>query len=272
VTLAEALAQGFARLQGAGIDGPGRDARLLLAHAAGLPADRLTMHLADELPAPALATFETLLDQRATRKPISQIIGRREFWGRDFIVTPDVLDPRPETEHLIEAALQAPFANVLDLGTGSGMILATLLAERPEAQGLGVDISDKALQVARQNLDRYAKRGTLAQSDWFAAITDQFDLIVSNPPYIAQAEMALLEPELAFEPQGALTDHADGLTAYRVIAKEATRHLAPNGRIIVEFGATQGPAVRAIFVAAGWNMADIRKDYAGHDRILVVSH
>jgi release factor glutamine methyltransferase len=272
VTFAEALAQGLARLQAAGVEGPGRDARLLLAHAAGLPSDRLTLHLTDELSPAAEMAFDHLITGRTERRPVSHLIGRREFWGRDFIVTKHVLDPRPETEHLIEAALEAPFRTVLDLGTGSGMILATLLAERPDAQGLGSDISDKALNVARQNLDRHAPRGTLVQSDWFQAITGQFNLIVSNPPYIAKAEMAALAPELAFEPEQALTDHADGLTAYRIIAKEAAAHLAPTGRIIVEFGASQGPSVQAIFVAQGWNKAEIRKDYAGHDRILVVSH
>ena len=272
MTLADALSLGFARLQAAGIEAPGRDVRLLLAHAAGLPVDRLTLHVSDELAAPAALVFEMLLEERAARRPVSQLIGRREFWGRPFIVTPDVLDPRPETEHLIEAALEVPFNNVLDLGTGSGIILATLLAEQPAAEGLGTDISDKALQVARQNLDRHAPRGRLANSDWFEAVSGTFDLIVSNPPYVASSEMASLEPELAFEPLGALTDYADGLTAYRTIAAKAAAHLAPNGRIIVEFGATQGQTVQAIFVAAGWTNAEIRPDYAGHDRILVVSH
>ena len=267
---AEALAQGMALLQVAGVDDPARDARRLLAFAAGIDPARISVVLPDEIPEASIRAFQSAVAQRAERRPVSQIIGSREFWGRAFIVTPDVLDPRPETEHLIEAALEAPFGRVLDLGTGSGMILATLLAERPEASGLGADISLAALAVARRNLDRHAPRGELIESDWFEAVGGTFDLIVSNPPYIAAGEMAGLAPELAFEPQIALTDHADGLTVYRIIAAQAAKFLAPTGRVIVEIGTAQGPAVSEIFATAGWQ-TECRKDFAGHDRIVITS-
>ena len=266
MTFAEALALGLARLQGQGIEEPARDVRRLLAFAAGVDPGRLTVMLPDDLPEPAFSRYLSLIDRRAKREPVSHLTGLRAFWGREFIVTPDVLDPRPETEHLIEAALETDFASVLDLGTGSGVILATLLAERPGAEGLGADLSPSALTVARQNLDRHAPRGNLVQSDWFDAVSGRFDLIVSNPPYIAAGEMAGLAPELSFEPRIALTDEGDGLTAYRIIAAKAAGHLTEQGRLIVEIGTGQGAAVAELFRAAGLKDVEIRRDLADHDR------
>lgn len=270
-TANDALRVAIARLTAAGIDSPARDARLLLAHAMALPADRLTLHLQDSLATATADSFNHLIDARLTQQPVAQIIGRRLFWGRQFIVTPDVLDPRPETETLIAEALRSPAQTILDLGTGSGIILLTLLAEWPAAVGTGVDISPAALGVAQANAHALslAARATFAQSDWFAATQDRYDLIVSNPPYIAADEMHLLSPDVRdHEPHIALTPGGDGLDAYRAIAAGAAAHLAPAGRILVEIGPTQGPAVLALFVAAGLQHSTIAQDMDGRDRIV----
>ena len=262
-----------ARLKAAGVADPARDARLILAHALHLPADRLTLHLDDPLPPCAAARIEAALAARAARQPVSQIIGQRLFWGRTFHVTPDVLDPRPETETLIAAALETPFARALDLGTGSGAILLTLLAERPRATGLGVDLSDAALAVARRNAQALGltDRCTLRVSDWFGAVTGRFDLIVANPPYVAAAEMTALAPETRdWEPAAALLGGDDGLDAYRAIAAGAGAHLRPGGRLILEIGPTQGDAVAALVTDARLGAVARRSDMDGRDRVILV--
>jgi release factor glutamine methyltransferase len=270
--LAEALRAGMSRLAAAGVPAAGGDARALLAHAAGLPAERLTLHLSDPLPAEAMARFETSLRARAARQPVAQIIGSRMFWGRKFRVTPDVLDPRPETEVLVGAALQRPFARLLDLGTGTGAILLSCLAERPEATGLGTDISKEALAVAADNAAALGlgARAALVRADWFAGVEGRFDLILSNPPYIAAAEMAGLAPDVRlWEPHAALTPGGDGLDAYRAIAAGAPRHLAPGGHLMVEIGPAQARAVMAIFTAAGLETVALRPDLDGRDRVVI---
>lgn len=269
---AQHLVPAVQALRAAGVADPARDARLLLAHAAGVSPDRLTLHLGDPAPQDAVLRFQGLIARRAAREPVSHLIGQRLFWGRSFAVTPAVLDPRPETEGLIAAALDRPFARVLDLGLGSGCILLTLLAECPDATGVGVDLSAKALAVATVNAATLGvqARADLRQGNWFDPVTGRFDLIVSNPPYIAQAEMAGLAPEVALhEPRMALTDEADGLTAYRILAAGALGHLAPGGRLLVEIGPTQGQAVAGFFAAAGLLGVQILADMDGRDRIVV---
>jgi release factor glutamine methyltransferase len=189
---AEALRDATARLQAAGVEGAARDARRLLAHALGVAPDVLAGRMTDPVPEAAGATFAALVARRAAREPVSHLTGVRAFWGREFRVTRDVLDPRPETETLVALALEAPFRRVLDLGTGSGCILVTLLAERPGAQGVGTDVSAQALVIAGENAARHgvAQRLVLTPSDWFGDIGGRYDLIVSNPPYIAAEEMA----------------------------------------------------------------------------------
>lgn len=271
-TLAQALQQATARLAAAGVADAARDARALLAHATGLAPDRLLFALQDPLPEPAADQFARAIAARAARQPVSQITGQRLFWGRHFRVTPDVLDPRPETEILIAAALEQPFARVLDLGTGSGAILLSLLAECPAARGVGVDLSPAALAVARGNATALGlgARAEFALSDWCAAVTGAFDLIVSNPPYIAAAEMAALAPEVRdWEPHLALTPGGDGLAAYRAIAAQAPAHLAPGGRILLEIGPTQGAAVAALCDAAGLAGIAILPDLDGRDRVVL---
>lgn len=267
----DALAQAVTRLAQAGIEGAARDARWLLAHAMGIPSDRLTLHLGDALDADARAGFDAAIAARVRRQPVAQITRGRLFWGRRFIVTPDVLDPRPETETLVELALIAPFARVLDLGTGSGAILLTLLAERPDATGLGVDASPPALDVARANAAALGVQADLRLSDWFATVDGDFDLIVSNPPYITAPEAETLAPELAWEPRMALVPagcDGTGLAAYRIICAQAPHHLRPGGRVLLEIGATQGAAVAALCAQAGLVDVQVHKDLSGHDRVV----
>jgi release factor glutamine methyltransferase len=186
-------------------------------------------------------------------------------------VTPDVLDPRPETEVLVAAALEAGFRRVLDLGVGSGAILLSLLADRAEATGVGTDLSAAALAVAQANADALgvAARVGFQQADWFSGLVGQFDLIVSNPPYIAEDEMSGLAPEVRdWEPWLALTPGGDGLAAYRAIAAGVGAHLAPGGRVILEIGPTQGAAVAALLAEAGLEGVAVRPDLDGRDRIV----
>ncbi len=267
----EALSTGSRELQAAGIALPNRDARRLMAAALPVATDRLTLHLGDRMDDAQSARFQAFMARRAAREPVSHIVGERAFYGRQFYVTPDVLDPRPETETLVELALAEPFKKVLDLGTGSGCIAITLLAERPAAHGVGTDISDRAVLIAGQNAARQgvADRLILPLSEWYEDIGGRFDLIVSNPPYIAADEMAGLEPEVRdFEPRMALTDEADGLTAYRHIAAGALDHLKPGGRLMVEIGPTQARAVSAFFREVGLENVRVHPDLDGRDRVV----
>jgi release factor glutamine methyltransferase len=275
VTGAGALGSATARLREAGVEGPERDARRLLAHAIGCAPDVLAGRLSDPLPADVAERFAALVARRAAREPVSHITGRRVFWGRDFRVTRDVLDPRPETETLVALALVEPFARVLDLGTGSGCILVSLLADRPGARGVGSDLSPEALAVAGENAAAHgvADRLVLTPSDWFADLGGRYDLIVSNPPYIAAGEMAELSPEVRdHEPRAALTDGGDGLSAYRAIAAGAPDHLAPGGRLLVEIGPTQGAAVSRLFAGAGLERVAVHPDLDGRDRVVSARH
>ncbi len=269
---AGALSAAIPVLAAAGVADPARDARRLLAHAMGIAADRMTLHLGDALDKVQAAAFAAAIARRAARQPVSQIIGTRAFYGRDFRVTRDTLDPRPETECLIAAALDLRFSRVLDLGTGTGCILLTLLAERPEATGLAVDLSKAALAVAQKNARALgvAARARFRVSDWFAAVDGQFDLIVSNPPYIAAAEMPQLTPEVRdWEPHLALTPGGDGLAAYRVIAAGAGARLEAGGCVIVEIGPGQAAAVMDIFGQAGFAQLMPGHDLDGRDRLVV---
>lgn len=260
---------------------PALEIRLLLAHALGHPRPAhahawLITHDRDPVPTEARERFELAVARRRAGEPIAYLIGHREFWGRDFLCTPAALIPRPETEHVVEAALArlpaGQRARVLDVGTGTGVLAITLALERPGLQVTAVDISEDALALAAKNA---AALGTcdvrLLKSDWFSAVADEppFDLIVSNPPYVAQGDPHLVRGDLRFEPWVALTDRADGLTAYRVLAEASTRHLAPGGHLIVEHGLDQGPAVREILSAAQLGDVETRADLAGLPRVTI---
>ncbi|MBM9594364.1 peptide chain release factor N(5)-glutamine methyltransferase [Roseitranquillus sediminis] len=267
MTVSEALAAGSRRLAEAGVANPARDARRLLAHALDVPSDRLTLMAREDVGHDAAARFEGALAARVRRQPVSQIVGWRDFYGRRFRVTPDVLDPRPETELLVDLALREPFRDVLDLGTGSGCLLLTLLAERPEARGIGTDVSREALAVARENAAALRLSPKLRLSNWFERVDGVWDLIVSNPPYIADDELAALEPEVRqWEPWLALTPGGDGLDAYRSIAIGAVSRLCPGARLILEIGTTQADEVAALLEERGLTEIAVHADLDGQDR------
>ena len=261
--IATLLRNAVERLRHAGIDDPAGDARRLLTrHVAGSLAGMMR----DEVSITVAEQFDRDISRRETREPVSHILGYREFWGRKFAVTSDVLDPRPDTETLIEVALQgAPPCRILDLGTGSGAILATLLAEFPAATGTATDISAAALDVARRNLTVHAPgRWQAVQSDWFAQVSGLFDLIVCNPPYITAAAMAELAPEVVeHEPHVALTPGGDGLDAYRTLARTYRDHLAQGGVALFEIGFDQGESAAKLFSPA---RVDLFRDLNGKAR------
>ncbi len=270
-TAAQAMAAAASRLRAAGVPDPARDARLLLAHAASVDAARVTLIAPEEIAPEIAERFEHLIALRAVRVPVSQLVGKRAFYGRDFRISREVLDPRPETETLIDLALSIPFETVLDLGTGSGAILVTLLAERDDLRGVGVDLSETACLQASANavLHGVAARAEIYQSDWFEKVEGRFDLIVANPPYLAKSEMADVAPEVRdHEPEIALTDGADGLSVYRIIASQAQGYLTPEGTVLVEIGSQQGQAVADIFTRAGWAGVDLAHDLDGRPRVI----
>ena len=276
-TLAQAQIRSTALLREAGVPDPARDARALLAHAAELPADRLGLERDRQLDEAAATRLEQALDERTRFRPVAQIIGRRCFWGRDFIVSGDVLDPRPETETIIALALKkAPAARVLDLGTGSGILALTMLAEWPGAQAIAVDRSAEALDIAGQNahLLGVADRVELRQGDWFDGLYGTFELILSNPPYIPEGNASGLAPDVRqWEPGLALFAGSDGLDSYRAIARDMAAYLAPRGRALLEHGAGQADEVAAIFREAGDFMLSHHRDMAGKRRVIeVTSH
>jgi len=240
------LAQASEALRSRACATPKLDADLLLGHALGKSRSWLIAHADDELDEANTNIFQQLLKRRLQREPVAYITGEKEFWSRPFHVTPDVLIPRPETEHLIEAVLAhfpdhiAPYS-FCDIGTGSGCIAITLACEYAQATICATDISAAALKVAQGNAERHgvADRLSFSQGDIFAALKDRqgnFDVIISNPPYVAQHEMEGLEPELEYEPRHALSDEQDGLSFLRRLVEEAGDRLAPHGLLIVETG------------------------------------
>ena len=273
-SLGVALRRGARQLSEAGLEGGTRDAEVLLRWATGLGAAAMTVSADQALSAEAARKFDAALARRAARSPVSHIVGGREFWGRWFEVTPDVLDPRPETEILVSTALaKQGWRRVLDLGVGSGCLLGALLAERPGATGVGVDISDAALRVAGRNLTALGvvSRADLINGDWLDCVAGAFDLVVCNPPYITQDEMRTLSPEVALhEPHIALSPGGDGLTPFRRIASQLRAVLAPDHLALFEIGPLQADAVVAIFMEAGFRRIDVRQDFDGRDRCVAI--
>ena len=266
-----ALTHAGQRLLGAGIKEFRREARILLAFVVGLDPLQVSMRLEEVLNVEQSAKLEAALRSRVARVPMSHILGYRDFYEHRFIVTPDVLDPRPETEELVARALSAPFENVLDLGTGSGCIILSLLAENSSARGLAVDQSAQALEVARRNAEklRLTDRLRFCRSDWCQELSaEQFDLIVSNPPYIHPAALKGLSPEVHHEPISALTDNIDGLSHYATIAHQAHGFLAPEGRLLFEIGYDQGAAVAQILRKEGYRDIAILEDLDHRPRVV----
>lgn len=225
--------------------------------------------------AEALALYRAMLERRGGHEPVSRILGAREFYGRIFDLTEAVLDPRPDTETLVEVALAflpagAP-GRIIDLGTGSGNIVVTLLAERPLAEGVATDLSPSAIAVAKGNGARHrvATRLTLIETSWWHGLTGEFDLILSNPPYIPFGVIADLSPEVRnFDPRSAIDGGPDGCEAYRRIAAGALPHLAPDGRVLVEIGNGQALAVTDIFEPHGFKLVGQWADLGGRIRCL----
>ncbi|WP_368905260.1 peptide chain release factor N(5)-glutamine methyltransferase [Taklimakanibacter lacteus] len=254
---------------------PTLDARLLLQEAAGVSREKLIAEPDLDIAAEAAARFRKFMDRRLQGEPVSRILGYREFYGRRFRITTDTLDPRPDTETLIEAALAfmpaGAACRIIDLGTGTGAIGVTLLAERPLATGVLTDISSAALAVARENarLHGVEARVSFSEGSWFAGIGGRFDLILSNPPYIPRAILPTLAVEVRnFDPAGALDGGPDGLEPYRRIAAGAAPFLAPGGHVIVEIGAGQAIEIEQIFLTDGFRLANRWTDLAGHVRCL----
>ncbi len=272
-------------LAAAGIDNVRFEARILLAHAAGLSAEQLIARGTEPAPAAVAERLRVLAARRILREPMAYILGEREFWGLPFKVSPAVLVPRPDSETLIEAALallpdrQRPW-RILDLGLGSGCLLLTLLREYPTASGVGFEISQEALAVAEANAQALgvAARARLVSGDWRQPGWQQrlggpFDLLVSNPPYIEAATIERLMPEVArFEPRLALDGGSDGLVAYRTIAAAAPVLVVPGGRLLVEAGEGQVVEISKIFASAGLTMEAPWKDLAGIDRVVSGMH
>jgi len=275
-TLVQTWAESRKRLTAAGVDQPAIDSRLLLEAAAGVTRTEIVTDPYREVTDEQLAALDGFLDRRSRREPISHILGRKAFWKIMVGVTPAVLTPRADTEVIVDLALksfgEAQAFTILDLGTGSGAILLAILSERPRAKGVGIDVSDEALAVARENAANLDLDGRLAllRGDWTAGLADaSFDLVVSNPPYIRSGEIDDLEPEVRdHEPRLALDGGPDGLDAYRGLAPEILRVLKPGGLLAVEIGHDQSSDVEAMFREAG--AADVRtvKDLADRDRVV----
>lgn len=270
------LEKGARRLAEAGIPDARREARLILAHALGI--EPVTVLGYPERAVDDASHYEELIARRATREPLSHLTGRREFWSLEFEVTNATLDPRADSETLVEAALaavpdrQAPLS-IVDFGTGTGCLLLALLSEFPKATGLGVDIAEETLAVARRNAARlgFADRAALAIGNWGESLAGPVDLIVGNPPYIPAGEIAALQREVAdYEPRRALDGGADGLDAYRRLGRDIFRILRPGGLVVLEFGLGQGTAVERLMLAEGLIAQGFSRDLAGHDRCLTL--
>lgn len=269
------LSAGTRRLRAAGVEEPRRDARLLLSHTMGGSHPAL-LDAAESVGAAAAEDYERALQRREAREPVSRILGAREFWGLRFRLSADTLDPRPDTETVVEAAVAAfrggsPPQRILDLGIGSGCLACALLHEFPTAWGLGIDASPGAVATARGNAaaNGVGGRAAFAAGDWGSALEGTFELIVSNPPYVARTEFAALSPEVStHDPRRALDGGGDGLDQVRTLAPQLARLAAPGARIFVEVGDGQADAAAALLAAAGLRTGPHAVDLAGIARVV----
>ncbi len=263
----------MAQLERAGVEGARLDAEVLMARAAGLSRSGVIARLRDACPVEVAAAFAALVARRERREPVAYIVGEKEFHSLTFAVTRDVLIPRPETELLVELALGvvAPGARVCDVGTGSGCIAIAIANARPSAEVVACDRSPAALAVAAGNLERHrlSDRVTLVESDLLAAVPGHFDVIVSNPPYVADG--AVLAPELDWEPPMALRGGSAGMDLIGRLLQQASRRLAGGGAVLIEIGADQGQVALAAAGSAGYSKAAVHRDLAGQPRVLAAS-
>lgn len=285
ISVAAHIARLQHKLSQAGIESGNLDARLLVQTATGLDHAGLILQAERVLTEKEVNQINALLTRRLRREPVSRILGEREFYGRTFAINGDVLDPRPDTETLVDKVLEIVrsdksrpgHVNILDMGTGSGAIAVTLLAELPQARATATDISPKALAVARKNSVQLgvADRLRLVETSWCAGLSEKFDIVVSNPPYISSTEMALLDAGVSnFDPHLALEGGKDGLEAYRAIAAQAPDIMGKNAPLLLEIGFDQAEAVTGLFAQTGFvqypGMPKVSKDYGGNDRVVTL--
>jgi release factor glutamine methyltransferase len=278
MTVAQARRALTQQFRQAGIESPDLDARVLIGHALALDHAGLISAAARQLSTADVERVENLMRRRLAGEPVARITGTREFWGLPFIVTPDVLVPRPETETVVETALaligpdRGASPRILDIATGSGAILLALLGALPTAQGTGTDIDLRALGVARRNAEHLglADRAAFIASDYGSALSGRFDLVVSNPPYVATSQIATLDREVRdHDPRHALDGGPDGLSAYRAIVADAMRLLAPGGCLVLEIGQGQESDVAQLLTKAELiSVGEPRRDLAGIARVL----
>ncbi|MFN7928568.1 MAG: peptide chain release factor N(5)-glutamine methyltransferase [Blastocatellia bacterium] len=280
LTIDKVLKSASLQLREADVPNDLLDAQTLLAHTLGQDRTYLIIHFNQPLTDEILLPYQSLIQRRAAGEPLQYIVGKQEFYGLEFEVTPDVLIPRPETELIVEevlrlaAELPAPF--VIDVGTGSGCLAVTIARELPTARMLALDISPAALAVARRNAIRNGvqERIEFIESDLFSRLSPQrkADLILSNPPYIAQSEMPTLQREVRdWEPQIALTDFGDGMTFYRRLLAEAPDLLQPGGRLVFEMGYQQAEAIKSLVHETVWSEPKTLRDLQGIERTMVLT-
>ena len=265
------------QFRAAQLDTPELDARLLVQGALGVSHENLLLNSSRSISAPEKKLLETMVQRRLQHEPVSRILGMRAFWKSDFKISPATLDPRADSETLIEAVLnnvnkESPLT-IIDMGTGTGCLLLSLLQELPQATGDGIDISPEAIEIARQNAEslNLNSRSSFMATSWNKInAVKLYEVVISNPPYISQSEMAGLGPEVGkYDPITALFGGVDGLDCYREIAALMPRLLAPAGMLFLEIGATQAEAVKGILGKSGLVVLQTLSDLAGHDRCLV---
>ena len=269
--LKEVLADTAIKLSKSGIEGAARDARILTAFALEIPISELSLKINQQVSEKIIVELEKLILRRINREPISKILGRRDFWGRTFSINENVLDPRGDTETLIDFVIEKPVKSVLELGTGSGVIAISLACEWKEVNVLATDISEAALLVAQINAKNFDVEDKIdfLKSDWFEAIEGKFDLIISNPPYIGLSEINEISQEvLNHDPELALFAGSDGLGAYERIIPQLTKFLNPGGTVVLEIGASQSDSVKTLMNSSGLSEVKTLKDLARKDRLV----
>ena len=269
--LKKVLADNAIKLSESGIEGAARDARILTAFALEIPISELSLKINQQVSEKIIVELEKLILRRINREPISKILGRRDFWGRTFSINENVLDPRGDTETLIDFVIEKPVKSVLELGTGSGAIAVTLACEWKEVHVTATDISEDAISMAKINAEKFNVQNKIhfLTSDWFENVKGAYDLIISNPPYIGLTEQDEISAEvIKYDPEIALFAGRDGLDAYRRIIPSLSKFLNPDGFVALETGASQSNQVKNMMNAVGFIDAKIVKDLSGKDRLV----
>ena len=261
------------------IENPQLEARILLAFASGVKQTRIIGYPEDKLDNSIISDLEKIMARRKTGEPVAYITGVKEFWSLNFNVTKETLIPRPDSETIVQSVLDTitnhmDRISILDLGTGSGCLLLALLSELPKAIGVGIDISSRSCKIAKKNAKELGlnNRAKFYQGNWMEDIHDQFDIIVTNPPYVAEPDMEFLNREIRlFEPHLALSGGPDGVAAYRLIAKESITRLKTAGILVVEIGINQAQSIRDIFVQNGLKIIKTQRDFSNIDRCILAT-